>query len=57
MLLGLFILLCLDDVRAVRGTGLVDFHHIVSGVHRRLSDLTHRVVVLRRGETIRGWRN
>ena len=30
---------------------------VVSGIHRRLSDFIHSVVVHRRDEAIRGWRN
>ena len=37
--------------------GLGDFHHAVSDVHHRLSDFTHQVVVYRRDEAIRRWRN
>ena len=47
----------LDDFRAIQGLGLGDFHRVVSGVHRRLSDFFHSVVVHRRDEAIRGWRN
>ena len=36
---------------------LVDFYHGVCGIHRRLSDFTHSIVVHRRDEAIRGWRN
>ena len=37
--------------------GSVIFHHVVSDVHHRLSDFTHAVVVHRRDEAIREWRN
>ena len=47
----------LDDLHAVQGLGLGDFHRVVSGIHRRLSDFIHSVVVHRRDEAIRGWRN
>ena len=47
----------LDDLHAVQGLGLSDFYRVVSGVHRRLSDFIHSVVVHRRDEAIRGWRN
>ena len=40
-----------------RGMGFGAFHHVVSGIHRRLSDFIHAVVVHRRDEAIRGWRN
>ena len=45
------------DFDVVRGVGVGEFHLIVSGVHRRLSDFVHAVVVHRRDEAIRGWRN
>ena len=37
--------------------GLGDFRRIVGDLHRRLSDFIHRVVVHRRDEAIRVWRN
>ena len=40
----------LDDLRAVEGFGLGD-------CHRRLSDFIHGIVVHRRDDAIRGWRN
>ena len=46
-----------DDLSAVRGLGLGDFHRVVSDVHHRLSDFMHAVVVHRRDEAIRGWWN
>ena len=45
------------DLRAVQGLGVGDFHRVVSGIHRHLSDFIHSVVVHRRDEAIRGWRN
>ena len=45
------------DVHAVEGSGPGDFHRVVSDVHCRLSDFIHGVVVHRRDEAIRGWRN
>ena len=39
------------------GVGLGDFYHVVCDVHRRLSDFLHAIVVQRRDEGIRGWRN
>ena len=33
------------------------FFHAVSDIHRRLSDFIHAVVVCRRDEAVRGWRN
>ena len=50
-------LVTLDDLNAVRGLGLGDFHQVVSDVHRRLSEFIHQVVVHRRDEAIREWRN
>ena len=46
----------LDDFHAVGGFGLDDFHRVVGGVHHRLSDSIHGVVVHRRDEAIGGWR-
>ena len=36
---------------------LVHFFHAASGVHRRLSDFIHQLVVHRRDEAIKEWRN
>ena len=47
----------LDDFQALRGAGRGDFHHGVCCIHRRLCDFIHSVVVHRRDEAIRGWRN
>ena len=47
----------LDDLNAVRGLGIGNFHRVVSDVHHRLSDFIHAVVVHRRDEAVRGWRN
>ena len=47
----------LDDLQVLRGVGLGDFYHGVCGIHRRLSDFIHAIVVHRRDEAIRGWRN
>ena len=47
----------LDDLIAVRGLGIGDFRRVVSDVHHRLSDFIHAVVVHRRDEAIREWRN
>ena len=46
-----------DDLGAVLGLDIGEFHHVVSGLHRRLSDFIHSVVVHRRDDAIRGWRN
>ena len=45
------------DLHAVEGLGLGDFHRVVSDVHHRLSDFIHGIVVHRRDEAIKGWRN
>ena len=47
----------LDDLSVVRGMGLGAFHHAASDIHRRLSDFIHAIVVHRRDEAIREWRN
>ena len=47
----------LDDLSLGWGMGIGAFHLAVSDVHRRLSDFIHAVVVHRRDEAIRGWRD
>ena len=47
----------LDDVSRDRALDIGAFFHAASDVHRRLSDFIHHVVVHRRDEAIRGWRN
>ena len=47
----------LADYQALRGIGLGDFYHGVCCIHRRLCDFIHSIVVHRRDEAIRGWRN
>ena len=47
----------LDGLSVVRGLGIGAFHQVVSDVHHRLFDIIHAVVVHRRDEAIRGWRN
>ena len=47
----------LGDLNVVRGVGVGEFYRTVSDVHRRLSDFVHAVVVHRRDEAIRAWRN
>ena len=47
----------LDDLQVVSGVGLGEFYHGVCGIHRRLSDFIHTIVVHRRDESIRVWRN
>ena len=39
------------------GLGIGGFYEVVSALHRRLSDFVHAVVVHRRDDAIRGWRN
>ena len=46
-----------DDLSAVQGLDVGEFHRVVSDFHHRLSDFIHAVVVHRGDETIRGWRN
>ena len=46
-----------DDLNVVQGLGIGDFYQDVSDVHHRLSDFIHSMVVHRRDEAIRGWRN
>ena len=45
------------DRHAVEGLGIGDFHRVVSDVHHRLKLFIHEVVVHRRDEAIRKWRN
>ena len=47
----------LGDLRAVDCFGLGDFRRVVGDLHRRLSDFIHGVVVCRRDEAIREWRD
>ena len=47
----------LDDFQVLRGVGLGDFYHGVCCIHRRLCDFIHSIVVHRRDEAIRSWRN
>ena len=47
----------LDDLHAVEGFGLGDFCRVVGDLHRRLSNFIHSIVVHRRDEAIRVWRN
>ena len=54
---GLLYPVTTDDLDVVRGLGIGDFDQEVSFVHHRLSNFIHSVVVHRRDEAIRGWRN
>ena len=45
---GPLYLVTLSDLGAVRSLGIGDFYQVVSGVHHRLSDFIHAVVVHRR---------
>ena len=47
----------MDDLHGIEGFGLGDFRRVVGDVHRRLSDFFHGVVVHRRDEAIREWRD
>ena len=47
----------LDDLHAVEGFGVGDFRRVVGDGRRRLSDFFHGVVVHRRDEALKGWRN
>ena len=47
----------LEDLSVIRGVGLGEFYRAVCDVPRRLSDFIHAIVVHRRDEAIRGWRN
>ena len=57
LIIGPLFPVTLDDLQVARGVGLGDFYHGVCGIHRRLSDFIHAIVVHRRDEAIRGWRN
>ena len=45
------------DLDVVLGLGVGEFHRVVADLHRRLSDFLHGVVVHRRDDAFRGWRN
>ena len=45
-----------EDFLLARGEDLGQCCQVVQGLHRRLSDFIHGVVVHRRAEAIRGWR-
>ena len=47
----------LDDLSFGRDLGIGAFFDAAAGVHRRLCDFIHQVVVHRRDEAVRGWRN
>ena len=47
----------LADFEGLRGIGLGDFYHGVCVIHHRLCDFIHSIVVHRRDEAIRSWRN
>ena len=51
--LGPLYLVTFDDLYFDQGLGIGAFYRAVSGVHRRLSDFLHQVVVHRRDEAIR----
>ena len=45
-----------EDFLLARGGDLGQYCQVVQGLHRRLSDFIHAVVVHRREDAIRGWR-
>ena len=47
----------LDDLSVGRDLGIGAVFDVAAGVHRRLCDFINQVVVHRRDEAIRGWRN
>ena len=47
----------LEYCQSVRSGGLGEFRRIIFDFHCRLTEFIHRVVVHRRDEAIRGWRN
>ena len=55
--LGPMYTVTLDDLSISRHLGIGAFFDIAAGVHRRLCDFIHQVVVHRRDEAVRGWRN
>ena len=55
--IGLLHPVTIGDLDMVRGVGHGEFYRVDSDVHRRLSDFVHAVVVHRRDEAVRGWRN
>ena len=50
-------LVTLDDLSAVQGLDVGEFHRVVSDFHHRLSNFIHAVVVCRRDEAVREWCN
>ena len=46
-----------DDLGAAQGLDIGEFHRVVSDIHHRLSDFIYAVVVHRRDDAIRGWRD
>ena len=46
-----------DDLSVGRGLDIGAFFDVVAGVHRRLCEFVHQVVVNRRDEAVGGWRN
>ena len=49
--------LAVQDSDLARGGGLGEWRQVVEDLHLRLSDFIHRVVVHRREEATRRWRN
>ena len=49
--------LTVQDLALARRCGFGEWCQVVEGLHRRFPDFIHRVVVHRREEAIRRWRN
>ena len=54
--LGPMYLVSLDGLSVGRDLGIGAFFDAAAGIHRRLGDFIHQVVVHRRDEAVRGWR-
>ena len=54
---GLVYPISLDDLQSAQRGGIGEFFRLAGDLHSRLSDFVHRVVVHRRDEAIRVWRN
>ena len=50
-------LVTLDNLQSVRGGNIGSVRRVTGDLHCRLTDFVHKVVVHRRDEAIRGWRN
>ena len=56
-ILALMYPVTLDDLSVGRDLGIGAFFDVAAGVHRRLCDFIHQVLVQRRDEAVRVWRN